>query len=64
MDIALGDKDDSPTPINALDINNVDMFFARPVNEVMALQKIIPIPIILVRLNRSPNTPIKTDATE
>ena len=37
---------------------------AIPVNEVIALQNIIPIPIILVRLKRSPNTPIKTEATE
>ena len=38
--------------------------FDKKNSQSLGQQKMIPIPIILVRLNRSPKTPIKTDATE
>ena len=58
IDIALGVKEDSPTPINALDKNNKNTFLAMPVNAVIELHKSNPTAIILVLLSLSPNAPI------
>ena len=59
IDIEFGVRDDSPTPINALDINSNTTFLANPVNAVIELHKNNPKAIILVLLSLSPRAPIK-----